>query len=322
MTVKESKPTAQVQVTEEVAGLSGQSRLLETMIVPCPLCKSSHFHTAGRAKSQWHELERDYTIVQCEGCGCRYLNPRLTDESLSAAYAVIQELLPPTAAYSTARGGILTRMWRHYGSYQVADSITEGPVLDLGCNQGELLEELRDKGLEACGVEFSPEAVAWCKNLGLDVVEGSLEDFEIQPGKYRTIVLSHVLEHLADPVRLLKRIASALDDEGRLVICVPNVDSPTRPLFGPDWHGWDPPFHLVHYDEASLRATCKLAGLSVTRTVKRMIPDDVRRSLLLRQGQSGRHLLLRAVTIPVLAFLTMFGFGSYLLVTAKVDAER
>ncbi len=304
-----------------MAAISAQSRFLETRIVPCPLCNSTDFTSAEKAKSQWPELQRDYTVVRCATCGCRYLNPRLTEESLSSAYAVIQEQLPPTAAYSTAKGSFLTRMWRHYGSYQVADSIAEGPVLDLGCNQGELLEELRDKGLKAFGVEFSPEAVTWCKNLGLDVVEGSLEDFEIQPGKFRTIVLSHVLEHLADPVRLLKRIASALGDEGRLVICVPNVDSPTRRLFGPDWHGWDPPFHLVHYDEASLRAACKLAGLSVTRTVKRMIPEDVRRSLLLRQGRSGRHLFFRAATIPVLAFLTMFGFGSYLLMTTKVDVE-
>ena len=307
---------------EEVAALSGQGKMLRTMIVPCPLCKSAQFHAVAKANSQWHELQRDYTIVQCEACGCRYLNPRLRDESLSDAYAVIQKLLPPTAAYSTAKGNVLARIWRHYGSYQVADSITEGPVLDLGCNQGELLEQLRDKGLEACGVEFSPEAVSWCKNLGLDVVEGSLEDFEIQPGTFRTIVLSHVLEHLADPVRLLKRVASSLGDEGRLVICVPNVNSPTRRLFGPNWHGWDPPFHLVHYDEASLRAACKLAGLSVTRTVKRMIPEDVRRSLLLWQGRNGRHLFLRAVTIPILALLTMLGFGSYLLVTAKVDSER
>jgi 2-polyprenyl-3-methyl-5-hydroxy-6-metoxy-1,4-benzoquinol methylase len=302
--------------------LSERSASLETMIVPCPVCKSADYHAVGKENSQWPQLQRDYTVVQCDECGCRYLNPRLTDESLSLAYSLIQEALPPTAAYSTARGGLLTRMWRHYGSYQVADAITEGPVLDLGCNQGELLEELRDKGLNASGVEFSPEAVAWCRNLGLDVVEGGVEDFEIERGKFRTIVLSHVLEHLADPVRVLKRIASSLDETGTLVICVPNVDSPTRRLFGPNWHGWDPPFHLVHYDEATLRAVCKRAGLTVTRTVKRMIPEDVRRSLLLWQGRSGRHLLLRGLTIPVLAFLTLFGFGSYLLVTAKLDSGR
>src|SRR5580698_9987727 len=183
--------------------LSERSESLETMNALCPLCKSGDFHAVAKANSQWPQLQRDYTIVQCEECGCRYLNPRLTDESLSVAYALIQEALPPTSAYSTARGSVLTQMWRHYGSYQVADAITDGPVLDLGCNQGELLEELRDKGLEARGVEFSPEAVAWCNNLGLDVVEGSVEDFEIQSGIFRTVVLSHVLEHLADPVRLL-----------------------------------------------------------------------------------------------------------------------
>ena len=307
---------------EAMDALSERSESLETTIVPCPICKSSHYHVVGKANSQWPQLQRDYTVVQCNDCGGRYLNPRLTNESLSLAYSLIQEALPPTAAYSTAKGSLMTRLWRHYGSYQVADAITEGPVLDLGCNQGELLEELRDKGLEACGVEFSPVAVAWCRNLGLNVVEGSVEGFEIEPGEFRTIVLSHVLEHLADPVGVLKRIASSLDAEGKLVICVPNVDSPTRRLFGPNWHGWDPPFHLVHYDEATLRAVCGRAGLTVTRTVKRMIPEDVRRSLLLRQGRSGRHLVLRGLTIPVLAFLTMFGFGSYLLVTAKLDSGR
>ena len=53
-----------------------------------------------------------------------------------------------------------------------------------------------------------------------------------------------------------------------------------------------------------------------------MILKEVRRSLLVWQRRNGRHLFLRALTIPILAFLTMLGFGSYLLVTAKVDTER
>ncbi len=299
-----------------------QPRKLDTLVVPCPLCKSERFQTIAVARTHWLELDRNYSIVQCEGCGCKYLNPRLTDKSLSDAYSIVQSRGSTKTDTPIPKGNVLVRWWRHYSSYQVADAITDGPVLDLGCNQGELMEELREKGLKVSGVEFSSPAVAKCKRLGLDVREARLEDFMIPNGQFKTVVLSHVLENLVDPVQVLARIAESLGEDGSVVICVPNVDSPIRRLFGPHWHGWDPPFHLVHYDEDSLCQVCELAGLPETHVVKRMLPEDVRRSLLLWRGNHGRYLLLRAMTVPVLMFLTWLGFGSYLLVTARPRPEE
>jgi SAM-dependent methyltransferase len=187
----------------------------------------------------------------------------------------------------------------------------------LGCNYGELLQELRTKGITASGVEFSPTAVGYCTKMGLNVEEARLEDLHIPSGRYRTVVLSHVLEHIADPVGLLTRVAASLPYNGTIVICVPNLTSPVRTIFGAHWHGWDPPFHLVHYDETSLRRVCELSGLSVVQVIKRVIPEDFRRSMLLWRGHKGRYLLFRILCIPATYILTLLGFGSYLLVTAR-----
>jgi SAM-dependent methyltransferase len=183
------------------------------------------------------------------------------------------------------------------------------------------MEELKAKGFETFGVEFSSAAVATCRRKQLQVEEANLETLELPAGKFKTIVLSHVLEHLGNPVEILSRVKHGLADGGSIVICVPNVNSPMRTLFGSNWHGWDPPFHLVHYSPSSLKRVCENAGLRVTRIARRMIPDDLRRSLVLLEKRPKRHILVRIVAIPVLMGLSLLGFGSYLLLIAERPSE-
>jgi len=289
--------------------------------VVCPICECAQFRVLLVTRPHRKELKGEYSIVECRKCGCVYLNPRLTDDLLSSAYALLEAgdgAERFAERLETKPVNALTRHWRRFCSYRVAEAVPQGPVIDLGCNRGELIEELLARGLEASGVESSPAAVSYCKMRGLQVQQARLEDFRIPRGQYRTVVLSHVLEHLQDPVGVLKDVAASLPDDGSVVICVPHVRSPMRWLFGAHWHGWDPPFHLVHYDSRSVSAVCDMAGLEVVKIAKRMIPDDLRRSLLLWRGKSGRQLVLRVLSVPVLCSLSCFGFGSYLLVTAKL----
>jgi 2-polyprenyl-3-methyl-5-hydroxy-6-metoxy-1,4-benzoquinol methylase len=287
--------------------------------VACPLCKSTDSDILVTARSHHRELEGEYSIVVCRNCKCSYLNPTLSRDSLSRAYSILQSNSATTDAPSrtTKSPGVAIRWWRRHCSYQVERHVVKGPVLDLGCNDGELMQALNLKGLQTFGVEFSPEAVEMCRRKGLHVEQADLENLDPPLGRFRTIVLSHVLEHLADPISVLKRVSRGLADGGVIVICVPNIDSPIRRIFGANWHGWDPPFHLVHYNERSLTNACDKAGLKVTRVIKRMIPDDLGRSLSLTRRKSGAHLLIRLVSTPALGALSMMRLGSYLLVTAR-----
>ncbi len=103
------------------------------------------------------------------------------------------------------------------------------PVVDLGCGRGEFLELLRERGIEARGVEGNVQAVAVCRGNGLDVAEGDLVDFlRTQPaGSLGGVFAAQVVEHLPPAVlqAMLAEAHRALRPEGRLVLETVNTRS-------------------------------------------------------------------------------------------------
>ncbi len=106
----------------------------------------------------------------------------------------------------------------------------EGPVLDLGCGQGELVRLLGADGYRAHGIDISPEQVALARAAGADRVDlGDYRDtLPARPGHYAAITATDLLEHLAKPEVLstFDHVAAALAPGGVFVARVPNAVSP------------------------------------------------------------------------------------------------
>lgn len=74
-------------------------------------------------------------------------------------------------------------------------------VLDLGCGRGEFLDVLRGAGIAAEGVDADADAVAACREKGLNVEHGDLFGFlaRQEAGSVDGIFCAHVVEHLPSP---------------------------------------------------------------------------------------------------------------------------
>ncbi|MDH5525840.1 MAG: class I SAM-dependent methyltransferase [Nitrospirota bacterium] len=142
-----------------------------------------------------------------------------------------------------------------------------GHVLEVGCGAGETLARLQDYGWQAEGLDFDPGAVERARSRGLKVHQGDLVSQKFPSGHFDAVVLSHVIEHVPDPVELLSECKRVLHPGGHLVIYTPNADSLGHRLFGRDWRGLEPPRHFQIFTLRSLRHTAQAAGLSV-RTCK------------------------------------------------------
>jgi O-antigen chain-terminating methyltransferase len=105
----------------------------------------------------------------------------------------------------------------------------EGEVVDLGAGRGELLELLRERGVDAIGIDASAEMVVAAREKGLRVEQSDLFAFLLgrSEASLGGIVCSHVLEHLwpADHVRFVRLCAAALRPGGILVVETPNPKS-------------------------------------------------------------------------------------------------
>jgi O-antigen chain-terminating methyltransferase len=138
-----------------------------------------------------------------------------------------------------------------------------GPVLDLGCGRGELLEALRDAGVEAQGVDSDPAMVAACRRLGLsaDVGDALATLRDRTPGNLGAVTCIHVFEHLqaATWMSVVEAAAAALRSGGLLLVECPNPDSLRvgAGLF------WMDPTHRVPVHPQALEFVMKALGLKV-----------------------------------------------------------
>ena len=151
----------------------------------------------------------------------------------------------------------------------------EGSMLELGSFKGEFTKRLLPHFNDITCVEASNEAVSEAKkNLGdkAQIHNSLFEDLTL-PKKYDNIVLTHVLEHIDNPVALLKKINEEwLSDTGRFFLVCPNANAPSRQIAvkmglithnsavtpAEKEHG-----HVITYTLDTLERDAKAAGLNV-----------------------------------------------------------
>src|SRR5258708_36021842 len=99
-----------------------------------------------------------------------------------------------------------------------------GRLLDIGAGTGVLLEEAARMGYDAQGVEPSAWMCARCKEKGLRIHRGVFPHPSVT-GSYDVVTLVDVLEHVPNPVGLLREIAQVLNPQGVAVVVTPDLGS-------------------------------------------------------------------------------------------------
>jgi 2-polyprenyl-3-methyl-5-hydroxy-6-metoxy-1,4-benzoquinol methylase len=138
---------------------------------------------------------------------------------------------------------------RHLTAYLQARPLAAGKsVLDVGCGEGFGTQTLAEVAREVVGVDYSADAVAFCRsrwskpNLRFEVVDftrpGAFEE------RFDVVLCSQVLEHIADEPPFLAGLRARLADGGTLMLTTPNK----LVSFSEN------PYHLREYTPAELRA--------------------------------------------------------------------
>lgn len=151
----------------------------------------------------------------------------------------------------------------------------DGSLLELGSWTGEFTARLLARFGDITCVEASAEAVAQARaRLGdaVHIVHGTFETVQLDR-RFDHVVLTHVLEHLDDPVAVLRRVNDEwLADNGRLFLVCPNGNAASRQIAvrmglishnaavtpGERAHG-----HRVTYTLDTLERDARAAGLEV-----------------------------------------------------------
>ena len=109
----------------------------------------------------------------------------------------------------------------------------EGNLLELGSYKGDFTKRLFPYFNDITCVEASDEAIEIAKRECGDKIKyvNSLFETVTLPAKYDNIVLTHVLEHIDDPIAVMKRINDEwLSDYGRFFLVCPNANAASRQI--------------------------------------------------------------------------------------------
>jgi SAM-dependent methyltransferase len=171
-------------------------------------------------------------------------------------------------------------------------------ILDFGCNLGHFLARARQRGVvKVAGVEINETCRTWAVSTGLDV-RRTLADFGEE--RFDVITFQDALEHVREPVALLRESAARLNPGGCLFIQLPNRDSTMAREAGTQWKWYSAPDHLMHVNPESLRSLAGLAGLDV-RSLR--TADAIVDVWLQRRKWIPAHLIMRLRRTPGLGRL-------------------
>jgi 2-polyprenyl-3-methyl-5-hydroxy-6-metoxy-1,4-benzoquinol methylase len=169
-----------------------------------------------------------------------------------------------------------------------------GRVLDVGCGAGNVGVTARRAGAgRVVGVEVFPEAAARAEQVLDRVVTAPIEDAldELAGERFDTVLCLDVLEHLADPAAVLRRLLGVAAPGARLMVSVPNArhlslawDLLVRGTFGyTDW-GHRDRTHLRWFTRRDIVAAVEAAGW----VVQRVGHGDLHRTAALDRLAGGR----------------------------------
>lgn len=215
-------------------------------------------------------------IVGCRQCGVLLLNP---PQGADSAWRAQQETFASDWIQSRLRQQDIIYRDARRRLQEIRRYLCGGRLLEIGCGTGELLALAVQEGFEVTGVDSSQQSLQQVRaRFGLRQLYDSLDAVPRSAGYFDVVVISHVLEHLYDPVRALRRIYSLLRPQGLLFVAVPNLGGWGARLLGGDWPGFGP-VHVTYFTFQTLSNLLARTGFSVVAR-SRYGPPTIALSLL------------------------------------------
>jgi SAM-dependent methyltransferase len=155
-------------------------------------------------------------------------------------------------------------------------------ILDVGCGNGDFLAVAEDLGHSAMGLDPDPKAVELARSLGFDARCGGMPGSGLDAESFDHVFMSHVLEHLHDPVGALREALSLLAPGGRLWLSLPNIGALGLRRYGRHWRGLEPPRHLTLPGAGRLKGLLAELGFEGVR----LLPPEQAALVYYRESQA------------------------------------
>ena len=245
----------------------------ETVIRPCPFsgAKGEALQHLGpvSATQSGDFSSSNFSLIYCAESDLVYLNPLPKEGDFAAMYSAGQfdsaEYVDPQRIESMMEyyGGCIDH---HFNLQQT------GPfrLLEVGAGMAWVSRALKSisPGSITRAQDISSECKDACEWVD-DYFVGTVEQFSTKSQeRFHAISLTHVIEHLPDPVSTLKTLAGMLEPDGLIFVTAPGRPKDWLPQLGLapwlDYSYLHVPAHITYFSEKSLQLAAHVAGLKLT----------------------------------------------------------
>ncbi|MDD5729656.1 MAG: class I SAM-dependent methyltransferase [Candidatus Omnitrophica bacterium] len=226
---------------------------MELIKIACPLCGSqSGDFVFSASDNRLNTTKEKFKFVRCPGCAMVFINPQPQESALHQFYPVNYHS-PFSLGLESFYSPIVRKNLRTIVK-DLKKIRKNGRVLDVGCGNGALLNELVKGGFDAYGIDTYPgvrEVVP--AELKARVKEANFYSSGYPDKEFDIIILKQALEHFSDQNRAIMAISRLLKDTGIVYIEVPNFACSESRLFKQFWYNLEAPRHLYQYTPRTLR---------------------------------------------------------------------
>jgi SAM-dependent methyltransferase len=214
-------------------------------IESCPICSNDNFTSKGNYQDWHYNNKGEYSYSLCQSCNLVFQNPLYDDSELANFY--------PKEDYYAYKNN-------YHQVHTENQSKLNKRILDIGCGNGWVLAEYRQKGWDVAGVEPSKFAAESGNQTGLNIFNGTLLEASFQENYFDLVTSNHSFEHIYNPNEILIEVKKILKTNGELKIGVPNYNSFNSKLFGKHWYYFGAPVHTYNYSGKNLKLLIEKHG--------------------------------------------------------------
>ena len=224
----------------------------------CPVCQ--------KFKKTFKQIAQQY--FQCCFCRSIFQHPLPDSETISAYYESYKNIkfkMNPGYLTNSNFNNYKNIMELTLADLQINRSFFIGKnILDVGCANGDFLMFLKEKNIQAAGIDISHDLVKIAQARDLDVKKEKVENLR---QNYEIISCWDVIEHIADPLLFVNHLKRILINDGYLFISTPVVGL-VAGFFGEKWRFLMPDEHLCLFSRKSIFQVLVNEGWEILRYVR------------------------------------------------------
>jgi len=214
-----------------------------------------------------------FSVIECTSCGFKHIDPLLSDEELEKFYKKDFYSKGKPNYFKETKEDLSWWMATYNNYYSLFEKYTKGrKILDVGSGPGHFLFCGKKRGWDVLGIEPSIDAWEYSKRRKLPVVNDffsydALKDY----GPFDVVHASMVLEHVPDPIKIIKEIKKLLKPGGLLAIFCPNDYNPLQLIIKdelnlkPWW--FSPGHHLNYFGFESMKKLISKNGFEIKEAI-------------------------------------------------------